>query len=386
MKLKSSKLKRTPGWTGRRRGIALILVMLVIMVLAVMASSFATNMGVEAALARNAANDRRIEWLCRSGVELARYMVGQQFAEQREPYDALNQRWAGGLGTLEDCVLNAVNLKETGLAEGSPLWFLLNGDEDWENYLSEATLKVKIVDLERKMNINWVAQGHHDRESIKPVMQEVLKIENTVQDTIIDSLVDWVDLDDDPRINGMESRDYEPFGYSAKNGLIDDMSELLLINGIRGEREWLITRQFPDDLDEEFRPRMFIPDLFTVVSRGKINVNTAPIEVLQMVSPSMMDYTNQILLARQGEDGIEGTEFDTPFQQIGELADPRIGMDANTVSAVSRFLDVRSMTFEVTVTAVVENQAKTLVAVVRRENGREEEIKILYSYWKDSGR
>jgi len=164
------------------------------------------------------------------------------------------------------------------------------------------------------------------------------------------------------------------------------MSELLLINGIRGEREWLITRQFPGDLDEEFRPRMFIPDLFTVVSRGKINVNTAPIEVLQMVSPSMMDYTNQILLARQGEDGIEGTEFDTPFQQIGELADPRIGMDANTVSAVSRFLDVRSMTFEVTVTAVVENQAKTLVAVVRRENGREEEIKILYSYWKDSGR
>jgi general secretion pathway protein K len=343
-------------------------------------------MGVEAALARNAANDRRIEWLCRSGVELARYMVGQQFAEQREPYDALNQRWAGGPGTLEDCVLNAVNLKETGLAEGSPLWFLLNGEEDWENYLSEATLKVKIVDLERKMNINWVAQGHHDRESIKPVMQEVLKIENTVQDTIIDSLVDWVDLDDDPRINGMESREYEPFGYSAKNGLIDDMSELLLINGIRGEREWLITRQFPGDLDEEFRPRMFIPDLFTVVSRGKINVNTAPIEVLQMVSPSMMDYTNQILLARQGEDAIEGTEFDTPFQQIGELADPRIGMDGNTVSALSRFLDVRSMTFEVTVTAVVENQAKTLVAVVRRENGREEEIKILYSYWKDSGR
>ena len=386
MRLKPRPRKRPPGWNRRRQGIALILVMLVIMVLAVMASSFATNMGVEASLARNAANDRRIEWLCRSGVELARYMVGQQFAEQREPYDALNQRWAGGPGTLEDCVLNAVNLKETGLAEGSPLWFLLNGDEDWENYLSEASLKVKIVDLESKMNINWVAQEHHTRESIKPVMQEVLKIENTVQDTIIDSLVDWVDLDDDPHINGMESREYEPFGYRAKNGLIDDMSELLLINGIRGEREWLITRQVPDDLDEDFRPRMFIPDLFTVVSRGKINVNTAPIEVLQMVSPSMMDYTNQIMLARQGEDGIEGTEFDTPFQQIGELADPRIGMDANTVSAVSRFLDVRSMTFEVTVTAVVENQAKTLVAVVRRENGREEEIKVLYSYWKDSGR
>ena len=110
MRLKSLNLKRAPSWSRRRQGIALILVMLVIMVLAVMASSFASNMSVEAALARNASNDRRLEWLCRSGVELARYMVGQQFAEQREPYDALNQRWAGGPGTLEDCVLNAVNL------------------------------------------------------------------------------------------------------------------------------------------------------------------------------------------------------------------------------------------------------------------------------------
>lgn len=393
MRLKPLKLKHALGWNSRRRGIALILVMLVIMVLGVMASNFATNMSVEAALSRNAFNDRRLEWLCRSGVELARYMVGQQFAEQREPYDALNQRWAGGPGTLEDCVLNAVNLKETGMVEGSPLWFLQTEGEEWNSYLKEASLEVTIVDLESRMNVNWVAQEHYpSRDSIKSVMQEVLKIENTVQDTILDSLVDWVDLDDDPRINGMESREYEPFGYKAKNGLIDDMSELLLINGIRGEREWLITRQIPKDdegneiLDEDTRPYMFVPDLFTVVSRGKININTAPIEVLQMVAPSMIDFTNQILLARQGEDGVEGTEFDQPFQQVGELADPKIGMDGGAVSTLSRFLDVRSLTYEVTVSAAVEDQGKTLVAVIRREDDREEEIKVLYSYWKETGR
>jgi type II secretory pathway component PulK len=224
-------------------------------------------------------------------------------------------------------------------------------------------------------------------------MQNVLKIENTVQDTILDSLVDWVDLDDDPRINGMESREYEPFGYRAKNGLIDDMSELLLINGIRGEREWLITEQVPKDvdgnevLDADMRPSMFIPDLFTVVSRGKINVNTAPAEVLQMIDVIIDPFiTDQILDARQGLDGEIGTDDDQPFQQIGELADPQIGLPASAVSSLSRFLDVRSLTYEVTVSAVVENQAKTLVAVVRREDGREEEIKVLYSYWKETGR
>ncbi len=398
MRLKSSKLKRAPGWNRCRRGIALILVMLVIMVLSVMASTFNSNMSVESALARNAYNDRRLEWLCRSGVELARYMVGQQFADgnlRNENYDALFQRWAGGPGSFaaqEDCVLNAVNLNETGMVEGSPLWFLQTGDEDWDNYLKTASLKVTIVDLERKMNINWVAQEHHSREAIKPVMQEVLKIENTVQDTILDSLADWVDLDDDPRINGMEKRGYEPFGYNAKNGLIDDMSELLLLNGIRGEREWLITGQIPLDeagievLDEDLRPSMFIPDLFTVVSRGKINLNTAPLEVLQMVAPSMMDYTNQIKLYREGIDSEWGTEDDGYFDSLDPLTGPDIGMDRGVVSSLSGFLWWHSQTYEVTVSVVVEDQVKTLVAIVRRENDREEEVRVLYSYWKDTGR
>lgn len=392
MKLKGYPRKKPPGWSRGRRGIAMILVMLVIMVLAVLAGNFASNMSVEAALARNAYNDRRLEWLCHSGVELARYMVGQQFAEQREQYDALNQRWAGGPGTLEDCVLNAVNLNETGTAEGSPLWFLQTEDEDWNNYLEAATLKVKIVDLESRLNINWVAQEYHPRDAIKPVMQDVLKIENTAQDTILDSIADWVDNEggdgrgDGVRLNGAEWRHYEALGYAPKNGLIDDLSELLLINGIRDEREWLVTGRMPEELDADLHPHMIVPELFTAMSRGRVNVNTAPPEVLQMLLPSMMDYTNQIMLARQGQDGQLGTEFDTPFDSLDQLRDPLIGMDAATVNVLRSVLDVRSMTFEVTVTATVEEQAKTLVSVVRRDDQEGDKVRVLYSYWKETGR
>ncbi|MBR90111.1 MAG: hypothetical protein CMO66_02410, partial [Verrucomicrobiales bacterium] len=381
MKLKGYPRKKPPGWSRGRRGIAMILVMLVIMVLAVLAGNFASNMSVEAALARNAYNDRRLEWLCHSGVELARYMVGQQFAEQREQYDALNQRWAGGPGTLEDCVLNAVNLNETGTAEGSPLWFLQTEDEDWNNYLEAATLKVKIVDLESRLNINWVAQEYHPRDAIKPVMQDVLKIENTAQDTILDSIADWVDNEggdgrgDGVRLNGAEWRHYEALGYAPKNGLIDDLSELLLINGIRDEREWLVTGRMPEELDADLHPHMIVPELFTAMSRGRVNVNTAPPEVLQMLLPSMMDYTNQIMLARQGQDGQLGTEFDTPFDSLDQLRDPLIGMDAATVNVLRSVLDVRSMTFEVTVTATVEEQAKTLVSVVRRDDQEGDKVR-----------
>jgi len=78
----------------RPAGIALIIVMVVILVLAALAGGFAYSMKVETTLARNASYDHDLEWLGRSGVELARYVLAQQL----EPCDALNQKWAGGPG------------------------------------------------------------------------------------------------------------------------------------------------------------------------------------------------------------------------------------------------------------------------------------------------
>ncbi|MBI3192749.1 MAG: hypothetical protein HYZ36_08795, partial [Pedosphaera parvula] len=59
-----------------RQGIALILVMMVIFVLGILAGGFAYSMKVETKLARNAGDESELEWLGRSGVELARYVLG----------------------------------------------------------------------------------------------------------------------------------------------------------------------------------------------------------------------------------------------------------------------------------------------------------------------
>ena len=81
---------------SRETGIALIMVMIVIAVLAIIVGAFAYSMRVETILARNSENEPEFDWLGRSGVELARYLVGQQLAIGMEPYDSLNQKWAGG--------------------------------------------------------------------------------------------------------------------------------------------------------------------------------------------------------------------------------------------------------------------------------------------------
>src|SRR5580765_7876649 len=96
------------GCSGRpgkheQSGIALVIVMISIFVLAILAGGFAYSMKVETKLARNANSEAEIQWLGRSGVEYARWILAQQnlpAVRAKEPYDAMNQVWAGGSGGI----------------------------------------------------------------------------------------------------------------------------------------------------------------------------------------------------------------------------------------------------------------------------------------------
>src|SRR5882672_9121692 len=79
-----------------RKGIALIIVMISILVLSVLAGGFAIFTKTETTLARNANNEAELEWLGRSGVEYCRWILAQQMNCPTEPYDSLCQTWTGG--------------------------------------------------------------------------------------------------------------------------------------------------------------------------------------------------------------------------------------------------------------------------------------------------
>ena len=63
-----------------KRGIALVVVMIAVFVLSVLAGAFAYSMKVETKLAMNANNQADLEWLGRSGVEYARWILGQEMS------------------------------------------------------------------------------------------------------------------------------------------------------------------------------------------------------------------------------------------------------------------------------------------------------------------
>ena len=356
------------GSTGtgctRRSGIALIMVMLVILVLAVLAGGFAYSVKVEATLARNASHDQDFEWLGRSGVELARFVLAQQIPN--EPYDALNQKWAGGpAGTNE--ALASVSLTDVRLGSG--------------------TFNVKIVDCERKLNINIADPSRLTRAL------HLCGVDATEAGQISDSIQDWIDRDDQPRLSGAESDFYLSLSppYQAKNGPLDDLSELMLIRGVVPEM-FTGTDLSQIDVPRSVTGRALavnkytgpiytnaLRDIFTTTSVRAVNINTASALVLQTVLGVDGAAAQAIVMYRAGLDGQEGTEDDAPFRMPAQIASVA-AVPQPVLQALGQFLAVRSTVFEVEVTVDIGGQKRTMVALVSRANQRD--VRTLFTHWK----
>ena len=75
------------------RGIALIIVMIIVAALTVIVTGFAYSMRVETKLARNTRFNPDMDWLGRSGVELARFLLSKRAHSVCHPSaDVIKQR------------------------------------------------------------------------------------------------------------------------------------------------------------------------------------------------------------------------------------------------------------------------------------------------------
>ncbi len=346
-------------------GIALIVVMIAITVLTILAAGFAYAMKVETKLAQNANSEAELIWLGRSGVERARWILAQQLAIGREPYDSLNQKWAGGPGGVG--------------TSNSPL-----ADISLDDYqLGNGSFSLKIIDLERKINVNAADQA---------MLEQALKVvgaDPSAITSISASILDWIDPDDMARVGGAESDYYQGLDppYYAKNRPIDDMSELLLIRGITPEIYWgpAVTEHYPAAFQKELalqgRNLLTYPvglvDLFTPVSSGRININTASAEVLQALTPFIDEnIAAQIVQVRSEEDRPIGSPGKSILDALVGAGLP--GPLAQQIGP--RFFDVRSRTFQVEVDAQVAGYKRKFYAIVGRASPRD--VPVLSFYWK----
>jgi type II secretory pathway component PulK len=343
-----------------RSGIALIVVMICVTVLAGLAAGFAYSMKVENRLARNARAEADFYPLALSAVDYCKSVLLASAECPEEPFDADTQIWAGGNSSMcSNSILAAVqSTKELG-----------HGRFTW-----------KMIDLERKANINTA-----DEQTLDQAMR-LLGVDAGDSGAIIASILDWIDRNQNPHVNGTESDYYETLDppYEAKDGFMDDLSELLLVRGVTPELYGL-EGQIQPPPPPAFRDQLGMPEtpvqratlkqLFTPISTGLININTASAEVLQLVPFIDENLAQRIIWCRNGQD----TGQPTPFRNPGEglLC---AGLNQTIVGQIQNRFTVRSSTFEVQIDAEIDGIHRQYYAVLRRNGPRL--IQTLVFYWK----
>lgn len=237
---------------GGNRGVALVTVLLVVALLVAVVVEFNRIAIADIQVTGNFMDERKILYTTASGVNAIAELL--RLDRKYTTSDSLLDEWTHGEAYFE----TASMLMEEGRVEGA------------------------ITDAEGKININSLVGGdgqlNGGQFQIWKRLLEQPRFQLNEQEilTIIYGVKDWLDKDDEVSgIYGAESETYRPLGYEAKNGPMDTVEEMLLVNGVT------------EEVFYGNRDRGGIGDYFTVHGDEKININTAPVPVLLALSPLM---------------------------------------------------------------------------------------------------
>jgi general secretion pathway protein K len=225
-------------------------------------------------------------------------------------------------------------------------------NEDWAKPITlkidDITLSISITDEERKLNLNTAQKTALDKLSILNQSNE-----------LIDCLMDWIDEDSLTRNNGAEQNYYKYLAPSiyCKNKYLDSIDELYLIKGFNTK---LVNS---------------LKNIAAVNSNGKININTASIEVL-LTLPGITDSLAQNIISyRTGKDSIDGTPDDKPFSNIYEINSI---INTDVFDKIRNKITVISNNFKIIVTASRGKYIKKIETVISK-SGNNMKIK----YWRE---
>jgi general secretion pathway protein K len=341
---------------------ALIVALLAIFVLSCNAALLWYSMQVDMKLAAKSNYEPQMVWLGRSGVDLGCYILAQEANIPGEPYDALNQFWAGGQGGPNETnsVLAGISMDHFPVGDG------------W--------VSIKIIDYERYANINTASP------QILNQALTAMGVDANDIPIVSDSIQDWVQAGDNPRLSGAKNQYYQSLNppYYCKEAPMDAIEELLMVKGVTGamytggtDTNSVVPKNFGHSPFESTSYSFGLKDVFTTFGDGKININTADANVLQLI-PGVDDATAQaIIKTRAGPDGVEGTGDDLPYMSASDVQ--RAGINQQALQSINQFCDVRSHTFEVLVTAHYLNLTRQYVGIVWR--GNPQSIQIVGFYW-----
>ena len=231
------------------RGVALIVVLWIFIFLFVVAFEFSTSAREEASAAHRFNDETEGYYLAVAGFE-------------RGLYDFLNQQARRRDGP-------STRRKKTTYSTASGASILS----------ARGVFRVRLVDEGGKININRVSE-----ETLRRIFTN-LGIDGARRDTLVDAIMDWRDEDELHRANGAENDYYASLApaYTAKNGPLDSVDDLLWIKGMT--RELFFGHAESASRRTRSAARIALRDIFTVDSPiDRVNLRTASAEVIHALT------------------------------------------------------------------------------------------------------
>jgi general secretion pathway protein K len=300
--------------TTGERGFALVAVLLVLGLLGIIGAEFAYSMRLEASAMRAWRDNISAGHLAEAGVEQALRELSGDVAFASESVDGL---------------LTFYNQQRVALPRLPRVRVRLGGGE----------FSYRITDEQSRINVNT------NQQRLDKLLQ-CLGVDKNKRDQIVDSILDWIDPNEEHRMNGAESDDYYltlPTPYRARNGPIESVNELLQIKGVT-----------PALFGGGPEGKPGLGDVFTAArSAGQVNVNTAAPVVLCAMGASEAEISS-ILQGRR----------ETPYPTANAaLANPG-GFTTNSQTfriEAEGLIDGRP---RANVTAIVQRRASPAVTIM----------------------
>ncbi|MCL2341008.1 MAG: type II secretion system minor pseudopilin GspK [Proteobacteria bacterium] len=316
--------------SGRRKdkqsGIALVLTLLIISLLVAMTIQLMITVDRQITVATAQREQVRLDSMVLAGLNLARAALVADRLDNPKAFESPHDAWA----TLEP--------------------------DQFASLSGEVALKVEVSALSGRLQVNALGSG--GKEAYRQIWLRLLTSGRFAVDSVnaaedlLDAIGDWIDADDEERHGGAETSYYQGLDppYVCRNGPAATVEELLLVKGMT--RALL----FGDAGHEG------LAGYITVLGdSGTVNLNTAPLPVLQALSPDMSPKLAQELIDYRNDRQYAETLAQTGWYRGVSGFPAAIEFSNSLLVAAGPY-------FEVRVTAAFHQFSRTGVGYLRRDD------------------
>ena len=204
----------------------------------------------------------------------------------------------------------------------------------------DVKVTIEIQDLERKFSVNSIVEDETHVEYLQRILNEI-----GMNSSNVNKIADWIDSDEEMRIDGNETS--LKYG-NVKNSKIDSINELNLIDS------------FKDDIKEFREKKVEGADNLDYylssfgISYPKININTANRVLLKSLTDDMT------------EQEIDSIIENRPIKDGNDLIN-HCHLDADKIYKIEKLADYTSKYFQIKANAVYDEEIIIITAVVDKD-------------------